>query len=609
MFRLSTVVATTTSTTTRTLLSGNSAYHQKISFRNFRQSVRLLKDEKREHSLKNLGLSLQKGAVNEKSAKKNKDGNEGEDSEKGSTSEENSNKKETDEECNDVQDFPSQEILMKRLEEIYDISSSMSKEEFFLQIALDGDKPFLSFTSNDLINRRKILHDLPSTLNIFNLDEMDKVEEIYSKLNQLDSDKSMQLKYLKGYFADYQNDLVLLEQHLKGIDSKFKQMRRKEVTKFNPFATLLEHVSDKLNHPYNVVGFDRSLFGFPLQKERLERVFPREFIQDLPTFGDTVTLKKMDVNLEPRDNFVLDLSPSQAIPLQELVDKYHQMEPTDLKEGQEYPLVHGLYNNGDAPKEYVVLKNCASYQQVKLRDTNSQLKVIIKIIEQDIRTKQKSLDDQIKASLQTDNVAVLMPEQPTSPSNIKTDLYQVCVTKPFLQDLAWTVTLVVVKNFNILPNFVVFSRRRFSTKLSRRLKNHLYKVFLINLQPQIEQLKKIKYVTEQAQYEFNRDIEKRIDYLINRKLKGYFRSYFQNDHGTKSNGNYQGFGYFTEDNFKHKPKRNHAVLFEPYIDRCFKRIYWISTHNRSIRRTYSKSLRRSGKYIRNTKVDQNFLRV
>ena len=104
------------------------------------------------------------------------------------------------------------------------------------------------------------------------------------------------------------------------------------------------------------------------------------------------------------------------------------------------------------------MKNCASYQQVKLRDTNSQLKVIIKIIEQDIRTKQKSLDDQIKASLQTDNVAVLMPEQPTSPSNIKTDLYQVCVTKPFYrilhgQLLWWWLRILIF--YQILLSFHV----------------------------------------------------------------------------------------------------------------------------------------------------------
>ena len=71
---------------------------------------------------------------------------------------------------------------------------------------------------------------------------MKKIEQIYQNLSKLDQDKSMHLQFLKQSFIDYKNDLLYLDQFLRGINLKFKQYRRGEVRYFFVYPTVFEHI-------------------------------------------------------------------------------------------------------------------------------------------------------------------------------------------------------------------------------------------------------------------------------------------------------------------------------------------------------------------------------
>ncbi|RCK57574.1 hypothetical protein Cantr_06678 [Candida viswanathii] len=578
------------------------AYHHKISLRSFHRTVKLLKDDKREHLLKELGASLQKGAINEKTNKKDKDGKELQEEEgqeladKDPTSSENPNTEESlSGGVDEAQEAHSKELVRQRLNDLYHASVDMTDKQFFLQLALDGDKPFMSTIPVNLIERKRILEELPDTLDLFNPDDMSKVDDIYSKLSRLDSDREMHAVCLQPFYKVEPNDLMLLEQGWKGISEKLKLFRRKEYDRFNPHTIIFEHLYDRRYYPYNVPGFDRSIFGMLLGNAIDEKAFPREFIQDLPSFGNIITLKKRDARpgkQEMSDSDIL-LNPEKVIPLQDVVNAHNRGKPTIVNR-----LVH------KKNKDLVVIKNCLSYQQLRLRDTDNQIKMAIRLIEQDVRTKQAELAEEIKRCLQADNIKVLSPTLPSSQPDIKTGFFRVvCVSRVFIPELPWEVYGVLnSRSFNMLPNYVVLSGRRFPRKLNRRLNNHIYKVFLINLEAQIEQLQKIRYVNATQRAEFQKRLRKRIEFLINRKLRSYFKTYFR--HRTDINDPTKGFSYYSE-----SWEPYDAVLFKPYIDRCYQRIYWISPQCHSLRKTHSSRLRQWGKRIKYTTVEPKLLRV
>lgn len=202
------------------------------------------KDEK---ILKNLADLFQKGDIRPVDEQKKDKSN-------------NNNKEEDDEDSSHSSTLPTNQI------DEFESYSVMNRQQFLFQMGLDGDKPFMSFHNPHFVDSKQILRNLPDQIDVLDPKDMKRVEEIYGQLQQLDSNPAMHEKFLKRYFYDYDNDLMKLGQYIRGINSKFKMLRRNESEKFNPESVIHEYVNDKMKHPYNVVGFDRSFMGMPLHK-------------------------------------------------------------------------------------------------------------------------------------------------------------------------------------------------------------------------------------------------------------------------------------------------------------------------------------------------------
>ncbi|KAI3403346.2 hypothetical protein KGF56_003934 [Candida oxycetoniae] len=485
-----------------------------------------------------------------------------------------------------------QQFIQQYIKEMSESLHQMSLEDLIFQIGLDGDGPFMSLENPHFVNSKKILCSIPDSLDLFNPKDMAKVDEIYAKLNKLDSNPQMHQKFLKRFFFDYNNDLILLSQHLRGISSKFKQLRRNETDKFKPESTIYELIHDKMKYAYNVVGFDRSCLGMPLRSNMETGVYPREFIQDLPHFDHKIHLKKTDFNFAEKDACI-NVDPNKVTPLKDLYDyenrdfnrhdEYNNDDDDDegsrrgkgggvystleTKTGVKYThkATHQyLSDNLGLPRQYIPIKNCYSYRRLKLNNHQ-----ITNRIEQEIRIMKKLLTDEIKATIESSNIVLMSTNQTFHQDAIKSNQYILCEIKDKLPG-----TIFIWKSFSILPLYFILplTKRR-----ERTLITHLYKLFLINLEDYINILFKIKYDHTRDVTKFMKTLLKNIGHTIQFRLWRYFKI----NKRTISSSAAAAAAISSLNSsislplLKSKYKQKQAVVYSPFTDSCFKRIYWI----------------------------------
>ncbi|CAK9441775.1 uncharacterized protein LODBEIA_P56430 [Lodderomyces beijingensis] len=561
-------------------------------------SARVLsKDEKSKQMLKNLGINLQKGNINESNDENgtNNDSNNKNNSKNSSSSSSSSSKDGVDDDVHgvaDEQQIPEPSISTEQqmiqeqdLNDCFDSLSRMSTRDLVFQIGLDGKgQPFMSFANPHWVDSRMILRSVPDTLDLFDKSNMDQVEEIYEKLSQLDSNPQMHQKYLKRFFYDSHNDLMLLGQTLRGISSKFKQLRRNELDKFVPESASYEYISDKMKHPYNVVGFDRSLTGMPLRRlENVEAgVYPREFIQDLPAFDNKIQLKKLDLNFPEIDSSI-NIDPAIATPLKDLYDYENKnfnprsgkdnigggiwANSNDVAQQQMHKAVHeSLSTKMGLPRNYIPVENCAKYRRLKLNNHQ-----ITNRIEQEIRIMKKLLTDEIKTTIESSNAMLLSTNENYHRDHIKSNQFILCEIKNLVSG-----TFYIWKSFSILPVYFLLPLTKRREKL---LANHLCKLFLINLEDKINILFRIKYDHARDEQKFMKTLLKNIGHTIRFRLWRYFKINKRSisTRATSFSSNIQ------LPLVKSNLRKKQAVVYAPYTDSCYKRIYWIRKRKNAAR--------------------------
>ncbi|KAI5963422.1 hypothetical protein CANMA_003601 [Candida margitis] len=515
--------------------------HHYFTRRCFHQSFVTYKDEK---LLKNLADSFQKGDIRPVD-EHNKDKSKNED------------KEEDEEEANSLSALPTNQI------DEFESYSVMNKQQFLFQMGLDGDKPFMSFHNPHFIDSKQILRNLPDQIDVLNPEDMKRIDEIYHQLQQLDANPAMHEKFLKRYFYDHDNDLMKLGQYMRGINSKFKMLRRNESDKFNPESAVHEYINDKMKHPYNVVGFDRSFIGMPLRKLEREKegVLPREFVQDLPAFDSKINLKKFDLNFMEKDGSI-NVDPTFVTPLKELYDYENKNYSgggvySPAKSAQRATHAY-LTSKLGLPRFNIQIANTEDYNRLKLNNHQ-----ITNRIEQEIRVMKKSLLEEIKTTVENSNAHLMSSD--THNDYIKSNQYILCAIKEELQG-----TVYIWKSFSILPAYFMLPLNK---RRERHLVNHLFKLFLINVEEKIDILFKIKYDRARDTQKFMKNVIKNIGHTIKFRLWRYFKT-------TKNSLNASSAAAtisssiqlpLLKTNFKNKQ----AVIYSPFKNSPFKRIYWI----------------------------------
>lgn len=385
-----------------------------------------------------------------------------------------------------------------QVQEAYETVAYMSVDDLEIQRNLDQGKQF-SFPSEHYLDRKKIIRSLPDEVDLFDLSGIN-LEKIYKDLRRLDEDKSVQLKYYKKYLRNYDDLINNLIQEFNGINSKFKSLRREEITNLSLAPSAFYYKENLFNQPYNVIGFDRSISGLPLRtgKNRLTDVcYPKEFVEDLQMHRKKIPMHKRDLNFleEEKDSVNIDPRYLNKRPIRnEYDDNFNKF--LDIIYENEVPEFTIHYENVN---QYNILPNISQ----DLYDD----------FENEIFQLRSFLQGQIKSHITKSGSKILL----FGNQEIKTNQFKLCeVIKPnHLNTSSLLVINYNVKLFNVFPNYSALLNSR---RQMKNLSNHLFKLFLINLEDQIDTLIRMKYHDSKDMKNFMKHLKSTIKSTIKNKL-------------------------------------------------------------------------------------------
>ncbi|CAN3370024.1 hypothetical protein DICA2_F29822 [Diutina catenulata] len=474
-----------------------------------RQPVRMFhasrpwrKDEKSKQLLKDLGLSLQKGQIAH----------------------------EDEPEIaphSPPQSAPhnSQNSQQQLLSHYYDTVSHMTCDDLAIQLHCDSDRQLFSSASGHYLDRKSMIRDLPDSLDLFNPDDMAKIDDVYAALEKLDEDDTVHAKYFQRYLTRYDDPVQLLIQKFNGIDKKFKLLRRKEIDSLSLAPGAYLYHENLFGVPYNVVGFDRSISGLPLRKSGVETCYPQEFIEDLQSFRTTIPVHKRDLDFISVDSSTVLVDPKK-------VTKHYTSK---------LERINSYLKKLDAPPNSISVASIDGYRQLALDPD------VVARIDTEILLVRKSLVHEISTVLKAGSPATRHVE--FAASELKHNLYRLCESQSRSTDTIFEFRHLD-KQFNPVPNYAMAMR---TVKHRRQLKRHLAKLFLINCEEQIDILTRIKYLDDRAIDKFMAKLVHNIGNVVKYKLMPLFKPVTV-------------------------PRGCDAWVFAPYSapNPAFKRLHWVN---------------------------------
>lgn len=419
------------------------------------------------------------------------------------------------------------------VQEAYETVAYMSVDDLEIQRNLDQGKQF-SFPSEHYLDRKKIIRSLPDEVDLFDLSSVN-LEQIYKDLRRLDEDKSVQLKYYKKYLRNFDDPINNLIQEFNGINSKFKSLRREEISSLSLSPSSFFHKENLFNQPYNVVGFDRSISGLPLRsgKSKLTDVcYPKEFVEDLQMYRKKIPIHKRDLNFLEYEKDSVNIDPKY-------LNKRHIQNEQDDNFNKFLDII---YEN-EVPEYTIHYENVSQYNLLPAISQE-----LSDDFENEIFQLRSFLQGQIKSHINKSGSKIVM----FANQEIKTNQFRLCeVLKP--NNLNASSLLVInynLKEFNVFPNYAALLN---SKRQVKNLSNHLFKLFLINLEDQIETLIRIKYHDSKDMKNFMKHLKSTIKSTIKNKLIGPCIS-----------------------NVRHHLPYTHidALIHDVSSTSSFKRIYW-----------------------------------
>ncbi|KAG7193385.1 uncharacterized protein KQ657_000803 [Scheffersomyces spartinae] len=553
-------------------------------FRLLSSGVRLWKDEKSKQLLLDLGVSLQQGNIRSEAPKKNDDAK---------------STKSKDDKVNQSQDLSQSQNLnqnlkpsikktgpdkeqillnerenhMKNVKELYDSISHMSNNDFIIQHNFDNSPVFNSFDSEHFLDRKRLLKSIPDEIDIFNT-PMDTIERTYKSLAQLDDDKSLHVKYYKRYLKKYDDQILNLHQDFNGITTKFKMLRRNELIRLNLSRDAFMFKENFFKHDYNVVGFDRSISGMPLYQDRnkvAKDAYPTEFIEDLQSGTTKIQVHKRDLDFLELDELTANIDPKRMKEYGSGItmhssnsggsSKQFNLDNTSNSMGEFDEVFNNIMqdNEKQVPKNAISLKSIKDYRVLDFRTD------ILLRIENEITFLRKSLQNEIELFMKANNQGsprlLLYGHQ-----DLLTNQYKLC---EYSSSRAQRNSILIInysfKDFGLLPNYTYLIN---SIKRRHNLKRHLFKLFLINVEDQVDTLIRIKYIRDRDMRKFMKTLSRNINQIIKFKLMKLFETFKP----SRLNPLHNYGGKMIYD----------AYIFKPYKNNSFKRIYWVK---HSIRRS------------------------
>lgn len=349
---------------------------------------------------------------------------------------------------NFIEDFV--DAHAQELEESSSKIGYMSKNDIKLQELLDSGRQFGGSGSGLVLRRVALINSLPEEIDIIDT-PWEEIDRIYGILKELDNDQGIHFKYKKRLAIDTKS---LLAVRNKKLTDMCKFARRDQKRQMLALDLAFEGI-----FKYNVVGFDRSLAGVPLQtgkhaftdKKKGEQ-FPVELLEDARPFDTKIPIYKKEVNFMEDDALEETLMP-------------HDVKP-------------------NSPEELLLMEGKPIMIQ-NIDDYNSLDHMLQEALKEKVENEIFNLQRMLSSELSRKTMSYFL-----SLKELKKNEFLLVSKSPLASKYTGPTFKYQLKYFDLIPFYgTMLTTIKHRTNLTR----HLYKVVMLNLNEQIDTLTRIKY--------------------------------------------------------------------------------------------------------------------
>lgn len=427
-----------------------------------------------------------------------------------------------------LQDFV--DVHSEDLENSSFIIGYMSKDDIKLQECLDSGRQFGGSGSGLVLRRSTAIESLPEEIDVLKT-PWEEIERVYGVLKELDNDQRIHFKYKKRLSIDTKS---LLAVRNKKLTDMCKFARRDQKRQLLPVELAFESIFQ-----YNVVGFDRSFGGVPLQTgkhaftdSKKGPQFPIEFLEDSRPFDTKIPIHKKEVNFMEDDALEETLMPHDLKP----------NSPEEILRMEGKPI---MVDNID---DYNTLPHLLKELEAKIEDEILKLQ---RLLSSEITRSTMSLFQTLKELKR--NEFVLVSRSPLATK----------YTGPTFK--------YALKFFDLAPFYGTLLLTR---KHWKSLVKHLYKVIMLNISEQVDSLTRIKYKLPADRRAFLERTYSQVQHVIHKQLMPIFMQ--------------QRLDI---------PAHVNAVTYKQMEHTSFLRLYWLKKPNRGGAKKPSSLERRKALYL------------
>lgn len=382
------------------------------------------------------------------------------------------------------------------LEESYSSLIQMSEDDIAIQDNFNKGIQWGGHSPTHFLDRTAAYRSIPEKSDILTT-PWAEFKRIYGVLDQLDNDKALFERALK-----LANNKVPLPRNRARQEKVFydscRDLRRGEPAK----PSLLIDQITKTVYPYNVVGFDKTISGFPLSGMKAvtatgDKLLPQEFVEDQNSrpFDTVIPFKKEYVNIVDYEVMKNCIEP-------------HYSKPRDLKKVLK------------AIGKPIFVDDISNYENL-----GPQLLPLVEAVHTEIK--------HLCRSLESENIDTQDTESKVSNDNdlgmdifsvlTRSDEFSLIKSGEFVlaskhQDATiqeGPTFKYLIRAFDLIP---FFGMNLVTRKQYHLFYRHLFKIFMINSERQIDTLTRTKYKLPTEVKDFTRKLYGRIHNKIKNKI-------------------------------------------------------------------------------------------
>lgn len=381
------------------------------------------------------------------------------------------------------------------LEENYLTVIQMSEEDIKIQEHFNQGLQWGGHSPAHFFDRAAAYRSIPDTIDLLNTPQSE-IERVYGVFSHLDNDRALFERAIK-----VANNKVPASggrgRQEKNFFESCKNLRRGEL----PQPQLTRELISRTVFPYDVVGFDRSILGFPLSgvkavSESGDRLVPQELIEDhsAHAFSTELPLKKEYVNIIDLDIMKDCIEPQYSKP-ESIEDALRVIgKPIFIENISDYDSI--------GPQRLPLVAVVTSE---------------IKMLERSLASEKKSINGvsgiNEKPDTESDKITLLSHSKDFSV--IKTGEFILASKHQDATIQEGPTFKYLIRTFDMIPFFGV---NLVSRKQYHLFYRHLFKVFLTNCAPHVDDLTQIRYKLPEDVKIFTRRLYGRIHNIIKNKI-------------------------------------------------------------------------------------------